>query len=70
MRKTEKQIDPEWMGVDQAEALTGISRWSWRRAAYSGSVESTKWGRRLLIPTREIRRVLAENTRPRVQKTA
>jgi len=66
MAKNEMHIEPEWISVDTAEAMTGISRWTWRRSAYSGAVESAKFGRRLLLPVREVRRILAENTRPRV----
>ena len=60
------KIEPEYMGVDEAEILTGRSRWSWRKDAYSGKVASVKVGRRLLLPVSEIRRILAEGTRPRV----
>jgi Helix-turn-helix domain len=58
------------VGVDQAEQLTGLSRWSWRRMAYDGRITSTKVGTRLLIPVDEIQRVLAEGTRPRAVEVA
>jgi len=67
-----KDVQPEFVSVDQAEIMTGISRWTWRAYAYQGRVESCKVGpgssrhQRLLIPIREIRRVIAEGTRPRV----
>jgi len=58
-------IQPEYVGVDEAQALTGISKWTWRVAAYRGRVESCKIGNRLLIPLSEIRRLIREGTRPR-----
>ena len=58
------------VGVDQAEEITGVSRWSWRRMAYSGRISSTKVGTRLLIPITEIERILAEGRRPRVVEVA
>lgn len=65
MRK--RYVEPEYGGVQDAEVMTGRSRWSWRRDCYSGAVASVKIGRRLLIPMSEIRRMIAENTRPRLQ---
>ena len=63
MKKTE--VMAEYLGVADAEARTSISRWTWRRWAYSGKVSSVKMGKRLLIPASEISRLVAENTRPR-----
>jgi excisionase family DNA binding protein len=54
------------LGVADAEALTGVSRWTWRRWAYDGKVGSVKLGKRLLIPSAEISRLVEENTRPRL----
>lgn len=65
-KKTKRVVEAEYMSVREAEALSGRSEWSWRRDAYAGRVESVKLGSRLLIPVSEIRRVLAEGTRPRV----
>jgi hypothetical protein len=59
-----KQVEPEYVGVDGAEQMTGVSRWTWRRWAYDGHIASVKLSRRLLIPVAEIRRVLAEGYRP------
>jgi hypothetical protein len=36
--------------VAEAEDMTGISRWTWRRWAYDGRIASTKLGTRLLVP--------------------
>jgi hypothetical protein len=65
MTKTRKAVEPELMGMAEAEDMTGRSRWSWRRDAYNGRIESVKIGRRLFVPVSEIRRVIAEGTRPR-----
>jgi hypothetical protein len=65
--RTRREIEPELLGMAEAEALTGRSRWSWRRDCYSGAVASVKIGRRLFVPVSEVRRVITENTRPRVQ---
>ena len=62
------QFEPQYVGVADAETMTGLSRWTWRAWAYSGRVISVKAGRRLLIPMEEIRRVMAEGTRPRVER--
>ena len=67
--KVDRRIQPELLGMTDAEAMTGRSRWSWRRDCYSGAVASVKIGRRLFVPISEVRRVIAENTRPRVQST-
>jgi hypothetical protein len=60
------RIEPELISVQGAETMTGRSRWSWRRDAYEGRIASVKLGSKLLIPVTEIRRVIAEGTRPRL----
>ncbi len=60
------KLEPELVSVQGAEVMTGRSRWSWRRDAYDGRIASVKLGTKLLIPVSEIRRVIAEGTRPRV----
>lgn len=62
-----RDVQKEYLSVKEAEILTGKSRWGWRRYAYQGKIDSVKLGRRLLIPLVEIRRVLAEGSRPRLQ---
>jgi hypothetical protein len=64
--KNERKIEPELLGMADAEQMTGRSRWSWRRDCYSGAVASVKIGRRLFVPIAEVRRVIAEGTRPRL----
>ena len=60
------KVEPELLSVQGAEVMTGRSRWSWRRDAYEGRIASVKLGSKLLIPVAEIRRVIAEGTRPRL----
>ncbi len=61
------KVEAEYVSVQGAETMTGRSRWSWRRDAYEGKIASVKLGAKLLIPIAEIRRVIAENTRPRLE---
>lgn len=61
-----RKMNADYLGVADAEALTGVSRWTWRRWAYDGKVASVKLGKRLLIPSAEISRLVEENTRPRL----
>lgn len=56
------------LGVDKAEEIYGISRWTFRRWAYEGKIASVKLGRRLLIPVAEIERLVSANTRPALQQ--
>jgi hypothetical protein len=60
-------VEKEFLSVTEAETLSGMSRWTWRSYAYKGKIASTKVGKRLLIPLTEVRRVLAEGTRPRLE---
>ncbi len=62
------KVEAEYVSVQGAETMTGRSRWSWRRDAYEGKIASVKLGAKLLIPVSEIRRVIAENTRPRLER--
>ena len=65
-RKMADDVQAEFVSVNQAEVMTGVSRWTWRGFAYHGKIDSCKVGTRLLIPLREIRRVISEGYRPRV----
>ena len=66
--KVDRNIQRELLSMVEAEEMTGRSRWSWRRDCYSGAVASVKIGRRLFVPLAEVRRVIAENTRPRLER--
>jgi hypothetical protein len=68
MQQNASKQRPAYMGVDDAEIMSGLSRWTWRKYAYEGRVASTKVGRRLLIPVTEIERIMAEGLRPRVEQ--
>ncbi len=61
-----QNVTADLLGVSEAEAISGVSKWTWRRWAYDGKISSVKLGSRLLIPASEISRLVAENTRPRV----
>jgi excisionase family DNA binding protein len=65
--KMNRRIDPELLGMAEAEAMTGVSRWTFRRWAYAGRISSVKLGNRLMISRVELDRVIAEGTRPRLQ---
>jgi predicted site-specific integrase-resolvase len=60
----------QFLSVVEAEEVTGISRWTWRRWAYAGRCESVKCSTRLLLPVAEIERIMAESTRPRAVEVA
>jgi hypothetical protein len=62
----QRKIEPELLSMVEAEFMTGRSRWTWRRDCYAGTVASVKIGRRLFVPLSEVRRVIAESTRPRL----
>jgi len=47
----------------------GMGEWLWRRKALRGEVDCYRIGSRLYIPTREIRRIVAEGFQPRVAST-
>lgn len=64
----ERTVEAKLYGVQEAQELTGISRWTWRRWAYDGRVASVKLGKRLLIPASEIQRLVAQNTRPALER--
>ena len=68
MAKKGKKIEVEYLSVDEAETMTGRSHWSWRKDAYSGRITSAKVGRRLFIPMTEVRRVMDEALRPRMEQ--
>lgn len=68
MKRT-KPIEPEYVTVKDAEVMTGISAWTWRKRAYAGRIASVKDTRHLLIPVSEIRRIMAEGYRPAIEAT-
>jgi hypothetical protein len=63
----EKEVRPKYLRVDQAELMSGVSRWTWRRWAYTSKIASVKAGKRLLIPIAEFDRVMSEGYRPALE---
>jgi excisionase family DNA binding protein len=63
MTKTEAQ----YLSPTDAGNRYGLSGWTIRRWAYSGKIGSVKLGKRLLIPVKELERLVSENTRPRLE---
>jgi hypothetical protein len=63
--KENPKIEALFCSLTEAEKISGISRWTWRQKAYDGVIESTKCGKRLMIPIVEIHRLLNEGRRPR-----
>ena len=55
----------EWYNVEQLEAMSDISKWTWRRWAQTGKIESAKVSTRLLVSRDEYERIMREATRPR-----
>jgi len=47
-----------------AEMSGGITEWTWRRKALHGEIDSYKVGKLLLLPVREIQRVVTAGFRP------
>ena len=62
-----QKIEAQFLGVAEAEARTGVSKWTWRRWAYDGRIASVKLGKRLLIPTSEIQRLIDRGTMPALE---
>jgi excisionase family DNA binding protein len=62
-----QKTEVQFLGVAEAEARTGVSRWTWRRWAYDGKIASVKLGKRLLIPTAEIERIIERGMRPAIE---
>lgn len=64
------QIERKFLSVTEAAAMTGISRWTWRRWGKDGRIATTKMGTRVLIPTHEIDRLAASGARPQLKTAA
>jgi len=60
---------PRLLTTQQAAAISGESKWTWRARAYRGTIASVKIGgkqARLLIPEAEVYRLIEQGTRPAV----
>jgi excisionase family DNA binding protein len=64
------QIERKFLSVTEAAAMTGISRWTWRRMGADRRITTTKIGTRVLIPIEEINRLAAEGARPQLKSAA
>jgi excisionase family DNA binding protein len=53
-----------WISVDEAEDLTGLSKWSWRRLAYAQRIGSSKVGRRLVLKLSDVQSYMEAGYRP------
>lgn len=58
--------EPDVIRIQEFATRLRISIWTARQWAYRGKIASVKAGKHLLIPTREVGRLIAENTRPRL----
>ena len=58
------QKEPDVIRVQEFARRMQCSVWTARQWAYRGKIASCKAGKRLLIPTSEVARLIAENTRP------
>jgi Helix-turn-helix domain len=65
--KRVKDVQREYVSPREAQTMTGIAPYTWRRYALEGRIGSTKFGRKVLIPVSEIRRVLSESYRPALE---
>jgi len=66
---TATAVRPKLLTTQQAAAISGESKWTWRARAYRGTIASVKIGgkqARLLIPEAEVYRLIEQGTRPAV----
>jgi excisionase family DNA binding protein len=61
---TTTKSEPEVIRVREFARRLQVSVWTARAWAYRGKIASCKAGKHLLIPTSEVSRLIAENTRP------
>jgi excisionase family DNA binding protein len=62
--KRVKDVQREYLSPKEAGVMTGLAAYTWRRYALEGRIASTKFGRKVLIPVSEIRRVMSKGYRP------
>lgn len=66
MATASRTLEREWISVDEAQQLTGRSKWSWRQDAYRGRIGSSKVGRLLLLRLSEVRQFMDDGYRPAI----
>jgi excisionase family DNA binding protein len=59
---------PRLVSVKTAAEILGVSIWTIRMWAYSGKICSHKLGKRLMVSTAEIDRIVTESVRPRLEQ--
>jgi hypothetical protein len=62
----ERESAVRLLPVGEFSRQLGISIWTGRKMCYSGVVASNKIGRKLLIPSTEVDRLIGETLRPAV----
>jgi hypothetical protein len=67
MARLVHQVEPEYWSLKTAEIYTGRSHWCWRRDANAGRIASVKIGTQPFLPIAEIKRVMNQGTRPRIE---
>jgi excisionase family DNA binding protein len=59
------EVEPTTLTVEEAGRLLGISRGRAYEAVRTGEIPSVRLGRRLLVPTAQLRRMLAGSDTPK-----
>lgn len=68
MRSGAEMLEREWVSVAEAEALTGRSRWTWRKDAYVGRIGSAKVGKMLMLRLADVRDFMERGFRPAIDE--
>ncbi|HKA18800.1 MAG TPA: helix-turn-helix domain-containing protein [Blastocatellia bacterium] len=69
INKTVNEVTfPELLSIDKTAARLSLSSWTIRAMVRDGRLGSCKIGTRVLIPCSEITRLIAEGTRPALEK--
>lgn len=68
--KNALRVTPQYLSVDDASIVTGLSAWTIRRWCYAGKLSSVKAGKRLLVPVCALEEFMAAHLRPCVSEPA
>jgi hypothetical protein len=68
--KKASEVTPDLLPIKIFAARLGVSVWTARGMCYRGRVASVKIGAKLLVPTGEVERLIADNMRPRLKSVA
>jgi excisionase family DNA binding protein len=69
-KKNVMAVTPQYLSVDDASVVTGLSVWTIRRWCYVGKLASVKAGKRLLVPVCALEEFMAAHLRPAVSEPA